>query len=70
MYQYILVVFLHKAYSKVDFRHAKISDTIFLGQSLLLSITVLNDNYNDDLYISLCVYLAYISVTTCWSAVG
>jgi len=31
MYQYILVVFLHKAYSKVDFGHAKILDTIFFG---------------------------------------
>jgi len=27
----------------VDFGHAKISDVIFLGQSLLLSTTVLND---------------------------
>jgi len=35
--------FLHKAYSKVDFGHAKISDAIFWGQSLLLSTTVLND---------------------------
>jgi len=43
MYQYILVIFLHKAYSKVDFGHVKILDTIFLDQSLLLSI-VLNDN--------------------------
>jgi len=30
-YQYILVNFSHKAYSKVDFRHAKISDAIFSG---------------------------------------
>jgi len=29
MYQYILVIFLHKAYSKVDFKHAKILDAIF-----------------------------------------
>ena len=43
MYQYILVDFLHKAYSKVDFGHAKISGAIFLGQSLLLSTTILND---------------------------
>jgi len=28
-YQYILVHFLCKAYSKVDFGHAKISDAIF-----------------------------------------
>jgi len=35
--------FLRKAYSKVDFRHIKISDTIFLGQSLLSSTTILND---------------------------
>jgi len=34
--------FLCKAYSKVDFGHAKISDAIFLGQALLLS-TILND---------------------------
>jgi len=33
----------YKAYSKVDFGHAKISDAIFSGQSLLLSTTVLND---------------------------
>jgi len=44
MYQYILINFLHKAYSKVDFGHAKISDAIFLGQSLLLSTTALNKN--------------------------
>jgi len=42
-YQYILVDFLHKAYCKVDFRHAKILDAIFMGQSLLLSTTILND---------------------------
>jgi len=42
-YQYILADFLHKAYCKVDFGHAKISDAIFSGQSLLLSTTVLND---------------------------
>jgi len=36
--------FLHKAYSKVDFGHAKILDTIFLCQSRLLSTTVLNDD--------------------------
>jgi len=35
--------FLCKAYSKVGFGHAKIFDAIFLGQSLLLSTTVLND---------------------------
>jgi len=29
MYQYILVNFLCKAYSKVDFGHTKISDAIF-----------------------------------------
>jgi len=35
---------LRKAYSKVDFGQAKISDAIFFsGQSLLLSTTVLND---------------------------
>jgi len=44
MYQCILADFLCKAYSKVDFGHIKISDAIFLGQSLLLSTTVLNDN--------------------------
>jgi len=43
MCQYILVDFLRKAYSKVDFGHAKISDAIFLGQFLLLSTIVLND---------------------------
>jgi len=37
-------IFLHKAYSKVDFGQVKILDAIFLGQSLLLSTTVLNDN--------------------------
>jgi len=42
---YILVNFLRKAYSKVDFEHDKISDTIFSSQSLLLSTTVLNDNW-------------------------
>jgi len=36
-------IFSHKAYSKVDFGHIKISDAIFLGQSLLLSTTILND---------------------------
>jgi len=41
MYQYILVDFLHKTYSKVDFGHAKILDAIFSGQSLLLSIPYL-----------------------------
>jgi len=45
MYQCILVDFSRKAYSKVDFGHVKILDTIFLDQSLLLSITVLNDIY-------------------------
>jgi len=30
-YQYILVDFLRKAYFKVDFGHAKISDAIFFG---------------------------------------
>jgi len=45
MYLYILVDFLHKAYSKVDFGCVKISDAIFLGQSLLLCTTVLNDMY-------------------------
>jgi len=35
------VNFLHKAYSKVDFGCAKISDTIFLGQSLLLSTMII-----------------------------
>jgi len=46
MYQYILVDFSCKAYCKVDFGHAKILDAIFLGQSLLLSTTVLNDISN------------------------
>jgi len=45
MYQCILVDFSRKAYSKVDFGHAKILDAIFLGQFLLLSTTVLNDTY-------------------------
>jgi len=36
-------IFSQKAYCKVDFGHAKISDAIFSGQSLLLSTTVLND---------------------------
>jgi len=31
MYQYILVDFSCKAYSKVDFEHVKISDAIFFG---------------------------------------
>jgi len=43
MYQCILVGFSCKACCKVDFGHAKISNTIYLGQSLLLSTTVLND---------------------------
>jgi len=43
MYQCILVDFSRNAYSKVDFGHVKISDAIFLGQSLLLSTTLLND---------------------------
>jgi len=44
MYQCILVDFSHKAYSKVDFGHIKISDAIFFSdQSLLLITTVLND---------------------------
>jgi len=38
-----LLIFSRKAYSKVDFGYTKISDAIFLGQSLLLSTTVLND---------------------------
>jgi len=33
-----------KAYSKVDFGYVKILDAIFLGQFLLLSTSVLNDN--------------------------
>jgi len=45
MYQYILVIFLHKAYSKVDFVHVKILEAIFVGQSLLLSTTILDDSY-------------------------
>jgi len=52
MYQCILVDFLHKAYSEVDFRHTKISDAIFSGQSLLLSTTILND-----MFCVLCVVL-------------
>jgi len=43
-YQYILVDFLHKAYSKVDIGHIKISDAIFLSQSPLLSTTLLKNN--------------------------
>jgi len=43
-YQYIQSFFSRKAYCKVDFGHAKISDAIFSGQSLLLSTTVLNDD--------------------------
>jgi len=43
MHQCILVNFLHKAYSKVDFGCIKISVAIFLDQSLLLSTTILND---------------------------
>jgi len=46
LYQYILVDFLHKAYSKVDFGHAKFGQH-FLGQSLLLSTTILNDEDNE-----------------------
>jgi len=45
-YQCILANFLHNAYSKVDFGHSKILDAIFLGQSLILSTTVLNDTIN------------------------
>jgi len=40
MYECILVNFLCKAYSKVGFGYAKISDTIFFW---LLITTVLND---------------------------
>jgi len=34
---------MHKAYYKVDFEHAKILDVIFSDESLLSSITKLND---------------------------
>ena len=37
------LLFCIKSTLKVDFGHANISDTIFSGQSLLLSTTVLND---------------------------
>jgi len=47
MYQCILTDFSHKAYSKVDFGCVKISDAIFSGQSLLLSTTMLNDNFHN-----------------------
>jgi len=43
LYQCILVDFLGKVYSKVDFGHVKFWTPFFSGQSLLLSTTVLND---------------------------
>jgi len=42
----------------VDFGQAKISDTIFLGQSLLLSTTVLNDR--------LCISILKVDVASTW----
>jgi len=50
--------FLCKDYSQVDFRHANILDSIFTSESLLLSITVLNDtqmyHHNKQLLWSTC----------------
>jgi len=64
MYQCILVDFLCKAYSKVDFGHAKILDAIFLGQSLLLNTTIHNDivclNYT--LFDNCCIVLCCIAL--------
>jgi len=43
---------MHKAYTKVDFEHTK-SQTAFLGQSLPLSTTILNDGLQNNSLIAL-----------------
>jgi len=62
-YQCILVDFSCKAYSKVDFGCAKISDAIFFESILLLSTTVLNDL--DYTHTHACVHIHMISNCTC-----
>jgi len=58
---------LHKAYSMVDFGHAKISDIIFSGRSLLLSTTVLNDAHTYVYDVICCKQQSKVNILKCVS---